>query len=398
MNRTHLRGLPRPFWYLFAGTLVNRVGAFISPFLALYLTGERGFTVSDAGVVLSLLGLGAAISQPVGGILADRVGRRRTMVLGLVGSAVTLLVLGAVDSLPGIAAAAFAYGLALDLFRPAVQAAIADLVPEHDRVRAFALQFWAVNLGFSVATVLGGYLASRGYWLLFVLDALASLSFAVLVLRGVPETRPAAVHGEAPGRLRDVLADKLMLALVASVVAGAVVYLQAFSTLPIVFGLDGLGPAAFGLAASMNGVLIIVLQPLLLGMLGRRRRGELLLVASLLQGLGFGLTLLADDLPGHLLAIAVWTLGEVLQAGQLGALVATIAPSHLRGRYMGVFGMSYGVAAFLAPLLGTQVLDRSGETLLWGGAFVLCAAAGVGLLQVSRAAEARVLAAQAVHR
>ena len=78
--------------------------------------------------------------------------------------------------------------------------------------------------------------------------------------------------------------------------------------------------------------------------------------------------------------------------------MATIAPSHLRGRYMGVFGMSYGVAAFLAPLLGTQVLDRSGETLLWGGSFVLCAAAGVGLLQVSRAADARVLAAQAVHR
>lgn len=385
----HVGGLPRPFWYLFAGTVVNRTGSFIAPFLSLYLTGERDFSVSDAGVVLSLLGLGSAISQPVGGTLADRVGRRRTMVLGLVSSAVTLLVLGAAQSLGAIGAAAFAYGLALDLFRPAVQAAIADLVPEHDRARAFALQFWAINLGFSVATLLGGYLAARGYWLLFVLDALASVAFAGLVLRGVPETRPEVVPGEAPGRLREVLSDRLMLALVASVVASAVVYLQAFSTLPIVFGLDGLGPEAYGLAASMNGVLIIVLQPLLLGALGRRGRGELLLVATVLQGVGFGLTLFADDLSGHLLAIGVWTFGEVLQAGQLGALVATIAPPHLRGRYMGVFGMSYGVAAFLAPLVGTQVLDRSGEPLLWGGCFVLCLVAGVGLLRVSQAAASR---------
>lgn len=386
---SHLSGLPRPFWYLFAGTLVNRTGSFIAPFLALYLTGSRDFSIGQAGVVLSLLGLGAAVSQPVGGVLADRIGRRRTMVTGLCSSAVTLLVLGAADGLVAIGAAALAYGLCLDLFRPAVQAAVADLVPGGDRVRAFALQFWAINLGFSVATPLGGFLATRGYWSLFVLDALASVGFAVLVLRGVPETRPVADPDAVPGRLLDVLGDRLMLGLVASVVASAVVYLQAFSTLPLVFGLDGLGPGSYGLALSLNGVLIVVLQPLLLGLLGRRGRGPLLLVAMVLQGAGFGLTAFADDMAGHLLAIAVWTVGEVLQAGLLGALVASIAPPHLRGRYMGVFGLSFGTAAFLGPLLGTQVLSRSGETALWTGSFVLCAAAGVGLLRVSAAADRR---------
>lgn len=389
MLRSHVGGLPRPFWYLFAGTLVNRTGSFIAPFLALYLTGSREFSVSQAGVVLSLLGLGSAVSQPVGGVLVDRIGRRRTMVLGLTSSAVTLLVLGAADGLPAIAAAALAYGLCLDLFRPAVQAAVADLVPDLDRPRAFALQFWAINLGFAVATPLGGFLASRGYWLLFVLDALASAGFALLILRGVPETRPVRGEDDAVGRYRDVLADRLLLALVASVVASAVVYLQAFSTLPIVFGLDGLGPGSYGLALSLNGVLIIVLQPLLLGVLGRRGRGPLLLVAMVLQGVGFGLTAFADDVPSHLLAIAVWTVGEVLQAGQLGALVASLAPPHLRGRYMGTFGLSFGLAAAVAPLLGTQVLDRFGENALWGGSLVLCAAAGVGLLRVSAAADRR---------
>ena len=382
-----MRGLPRPFWFLWSGTLVNRIGSFITPFLALYLTGERDVGVAQAGLVLSLLGLGSAIGQPVGGVLADRIGRRRTMVLGLVSSAATLLVLGAASAFAAVAVAAFAYGLCLDLFRPAVQAAVADLVPDADRPRAFALQFWAINLGFSVATPLGGFLASRGYWLLFVLDAAASVAFALLILRGVPETRPV-VEG-VPGRLRDVLSDRLMLALVASVIAVSVVYLQAFVTLPLVFGEDDLGPAAYGLAIGLNGVLIVLLQPLLLGFLGRRRRGPLLLAAVLLQGVGFGITAFADDLPMHLLAITVWTLGEILQAGQLGALVASIAPAHLRGRYMGAFGFSFGAAAFLAQALGTQALARYGEGVLWGGAFLLCVASGVGLLLVAQAAERR---------
>lgn len=383
----HVGGLPRAFWFLWSGTLVNRIGSFITPFLALYLTSDRGVSVAQAGLVLSLLGLGSAIGQPLGGVLADRIGRRRTMVLGLLSSAGSLLVLGAMTHLVAVAVAAFAYGLCLDLFRPAVQAAVADLVPDADRPRAFALQFWAINLGFSIATPLGGYLASRGYWLLFVLDAAASVGFAVLILRGVPETRPLVT--DTAGRLRDVLGDRLMLALVASVVAVSLVYLQAFSTLPLVFDADGLGPRTYGLAMGLNGVLIVLLQPLLLGFLGRRSRGPLLLAAMVLQGVGFGITAFADTVAVHLLAITVWTLGEILQAGQLGALVAAIAPAHLRGRYMGTFGFSFGAAAFLGPALGTQVLAHAGEDVLWSGAFVLCCLAGMGLLLVARAADRR---------
>ena len=373
--RGHVGGLPRTFWFLWWGTLVNRVGSFVTPFLALYLTRSRDFSVAEAGVVLSVLGAGTAVSQPVGGVLADRIGRRRTMVLGLTSSALSLLLLGAVQSPLAIAVAAFVYGVCLDLYRPAVQAAIADLLPEHERARAFALQFWAVNLGFSVATALGGALATRGYWLLFLLDAAAGLSFAVLILRGVPETRPARSDGP-PGRLVDVLRDRLLLALVAGIVAGTVVYRQSFVTLPLVFGDDGLGPGSYGLAMSLNGVLIVVLQPLLLA-------------AMSLQGVGFALHAVADGLTGHLVAITVWTTGEILQAGLLGALVAALAAPHVRGRYMGVFGASFGISGLLAPVLGTQVLDRLGEGWLWGGSAVLSVLSGVGLLAVAAAAARR---------
>ena len=380
-------GLTRSFWFLWTGTVVNRAGTFIAPFLTLYLTGQRDVSVQQAGLVLACLGLGSAIGQPLGGVLADRIGSRRTMVLGLLSAAVTLLALGAATRLVAVAVAAFVYGLCLDLFRPASQAAVADLVSETDRPRAFALQFWASNLGFSIATPLGGYLATRGFWLLFVLDALASVVFALLILRGVPETR-TFVRGAA-GSVREVLSDRLMLGLVACSLAMYVVYMQAYVTLPLAFAADDFGPGTYGAAIALNGVLIIVVQPLALVRLSRWRRGPLLLVAMLLEGLGFGLTALADTVPIHLLAIAVWTAGEVFAAGQLAALVVSLAPVHLRGRYLGTFGFSFGAASFLTPLVGTQVLARVGEPALWGGSLLLCCLAGVGLLRLSLAADRR---------
>ena len=386
-------GMPAVFWTLWTGTLVNRLGSFVEPFLALYLTRSRGFSVAESGLVLTAFGLGAAVSQPVGGVLADRVGRRATMVTGLSTAAVALVGVGLAHGLSALCVTVLVYGLCLDLFRPAVQAAVADLVPDRDRARAYALNFWAVNLGFAVAVPLGGLLAAHGYWTLFLLDAATSLAFAGIILRRVPETRPARGEHEDAGSLATVLSDRLLLALVACVVLHGTIYLQAFTTLPIVVDRDGLGSAGFGLVLGLNGILIIVLQPLLLGLLAGRERGRLLLLASVLQGAGFGLHGLAGTVPQHMAAVAVWTTGEVLQAGLLSAVVASLAPPQLRGRYLGVFGFSFGLASMLAPLVGTQLLDRFGEAALWGSCAGAGVVAGAGLLAVSGAAERRVRSA-----
>ena len=391
-------GLPRPFWYLWSGTLLNRLGSFVVPFLALYLTRSRGFSVAEAGVVLTFAGAGSAASQPIGGTLADRFGRRRTMVGGLVASSVALMGLGLAHAFPLLCASVFAYGLCLDLFRPASSAAMADLVTPEERPRAYALVFWAVNLGFAFATPIGGTLAAHSYWALFLLDAATSLGYAGLVLVGVPETRPERSADAGPASLAMVLRDPLLLALVGGTLLQAVVYLQAFSTLPLAFAHDHLGPGSYGAAIAANGIGIVLLQPLLLGRRSQRRVGRLLLAAAVLQGVGFGLTAFADDIPGHLRAIVVWTLGEILGSGLLSALVATLAPPDLRGRYMGVFGSSFGLAALLAPLLGTQVMTHFGESTLWGGCLVLSCASGVVLMRVSAAADRRASADECADR
>jgi MFS family permease len=382
-------GLPRTFWYLWVGTLINRLGGVVVTFLALYLTGERGLSTGEAGLVLTAYGIGSFIGQPVGGLLADQWGRRATLLAGLVGGAGALFCLGLAGTLPVILVIVTVYGVCLNGARPALQAAVADVVPGKDRARAYALNFWAVNLGFGIGIPIGGVLAGQGWWWLLGVDIGSMIVFAGIIWARVPETRPARTPSDLPGSLREVLRDRLLLTLVACLTAQGVVYLQAYTTLPLVMARDGLDASGYGIALGLNGVLIIVLQPFLLGIITGRPRGQLLLVSGVLQGLGIALHGLASTLITHMAAVAVWTVGEVLQAGLLATVVASLAPEHLRGRYLGVFGTSFGLAQLLAPLFGTQTLEQLGEGVLWITCAVVGVASAIGLKYVSQTADQR---------
>jgi MFS family permease len=381
-------GLPRPFWIVLAGTLVNRLGQFVQTFLALYLAGPRDLDTSTVGVVVAAFGLGSFLSQPIGGYLADRVGRRLTLTIGMLGTAAAFLLLAAVRDLVLIGIAAGLAGLVIDLYRPAVQAIVADLVEPQHRPRAFAMLYWAVNLGVAFSGVAGGYLAERSFWLLFVLDAITCVVFAVLIVRFVPEThRPTTVAGDRG--YRPVLRDGLLLGLIGAIFLGAVVYLQSLVTLPLAVRADGHGPDGFGIVYAINPIVVILLQPVVLWVMDRLSPVPLMVGSALVMGVGFWLTALADSLVAFGLTIVVWTLGEIGFNAVEPALISNIAPTELRGRYNGAVGVAFGASAFVAPLGGTWVFEAWGETTLWTICFGLQVLSAVAILALAPLIRAR---------
>lgn len=382
------RGMPRPFWYLLAGAFVNRLGYMVEPFLALYLAGARELSPSTVGVVVACFGAGSLASQPLGGYLADRVGRRATLIAGMVGTAVSFMLLAAMRDLVWIGVAAAVSGLAIDMYRPAVSAMIADLVPPADRPRAFALLYWVINLGVAAAGVTGGYLAARSYWLLFVLDALTCLAFAAVIARKVPETRPMRVAGKGTG-FGPALRDRLLLGLTASTLLGALVHMQSFITLPLAVNADGLGPAAYGIIYAVNPVVVIVSQILVLRIIDRIPGVRILVLSPVVMGVGFGLTAFADSIPFYAFTVIVWTLGEVGFYAVAPALTADLAPADLRGRYSAVVGMAWGGSALLGPLIGTQLFEHYGQSVLWGSCLLAGALSGAMVAIMAPALTAR---------
>jgi MFS family permease len=364
------RGLSPTVRILVAARAVNRLGAFTLPFLAVVLTVELGATVEQAGLLLTLFGLATIPSRVLGGQLADRLGRKLTIVVGLVGCAVAQLWIAAAGSLTSAILAVLLLGLVFEIYEPPSQAIIADVTAPADRPAAYGL----LGAAMAVAAVAAGLLAAwLGQWdlrWLFVVDAATCLACATLIAVALPSRE----NQRAGGGTSAVWQDRRLLLMVAIGTVFAVIYLQIILGLPLTLLKRELPAASVGFVLATSAVTLIVGQPLL----GTLRKiddfrvmsiGYLLLAAGLLAN-GF-----ATTLPLFLAAAVVWSVGDLLLLGRAYTIVAGIAPETARGRYLAAYGISWGIAGAIAPVAGSQLLAHLGPAGLW----TTCAIASVVL-------------------
>ena len=386
-------GLPAVFWMLWWGLVVNRLASFVLAFLSIYLVRDRGFSPAEAGRVLALYGIGFTVAGPLGGLLADRIGRRATMVTALVlgASAVGSLTFAHAPAL--LAALAFFCAAAGDLYRPAMSAAVADVVPPLDRARAYGLVYWAVNLALSVGLFLGGLVAERSISALFLADAGSSLLAAAIILLRVPETRPRdVVHEPALRGLAKVFSDGPYLSFLLLQLGALAVFTQWQLALPIDMAKHGLGPAAYAFLMALNCAGVVLLQPMLSPRLHRFDSARLLAVSALLFGAGYGVNAVGGNLLVYGTGTALWTIGEVIGFPVASTLVANLSPPALRGRYQGAFAMSWGVAFTVSPIAAGEVMQRFGARSLWLLCLLVSIAVSAGHLITAEPRRKRLMA------
>lgn len=382
---SRLFGLPITFWYLWIGVFVNRLGGFLLTFLAIYLRTGAKLSVEKIGLVMSLFGAGSFLAGPLGGTISDRIGRKKTMLMSLGTAVLTILNLGSAHSFLHICSAAFLAGLCMDMVRPAVNAAVADIIEPKDRTRAFGLLYWSINLGFAGSAILAGVLAKYDLWLLFAGDAASTFLYGLLILFLVPETNPrfaqrpdsATESGEAASTSAarpDFFApyrNRSFLVFVLTQIVLNWVFLQGVLTLPLAMTEHGVPLPRYGQLMSINGFMIITLQPLVLRFLHRIPRAVTLAMAAALYGVGFGICGLGHSVGLYALSIVIYTVGEIFMAPVTATLVTDMSTPALRGSYQGGFMLSWGAAMLLGPLLGGQIMGSLGESRLWLLCFLL---------------------------
>lgn len=380
-------GLPRSFWGLWSAQLINRVASFAQPFLVLYLTRDHHVDLPTAGAITSGVGVGSIVATLAGGWAADHAGRRATMLTGQVLTAAALVWLALTHGLWQLWVSAVLVGLGGDLVRPAMNTSVSDIVPADRHVRAYGLLFWAVNLGFALATVGGGWMTRWGYPLLFLVNAAASALAAAIIWRSVPESRPAP-QARRPAFLPVLRRDLGTVTLLCVGIVYSVVYFQAYSTLPLVMAGQGISPAAYGVVLAVNGVVVCLVQPFAVRVMERFRPELSYAVGLAVLGLGFGMTSLAAQPWQHALVVTVWTLGEIAVAGVVAAIFAARAPEGLRGRYLGLASLPFAIGAAVGPALGTAVLARTNATTVWLGCGAACLIAALVLRAMDSTARA----------
>jgi MFS family permease len=352
----NLRALPRGAWVLFAGTFINRFGGFVVPFLTLYLTGQ-GFSPDAAGLAVGAYGAGHLIASLVGGHLADHLGRRETILLSTFGAAITMLLLSQAHNLPAILVLSFLTGLVSEAYRPAASALLTDLVKPEQRLTAFAALRVTFNAGFAFGPATAGLLAGFGYIWLFVGDALTSALFGLVALLALP--RGAKTHTNGTNWLdvfAVVRADKRFQQLLLANFAISLVFMQTASTFGLFVKQLGFSPAVYGAVLSLNGALIVFCELPLTAFTRRFSTRKVMAFGYALIGVGFALNYFAHSITALVVCMIIFTLGEMFALPMASAYVADLAPPHMRGRYMGVNGMTWALSLILGPALGMKLL------------------------------------------
>lgn len=379
------RRLPATVWALVLARAVNRLGAFTLPFLAVVLVREYDASVTVAGYLLAAFGLATIASRLFGGRLSDRIGTRATILVGLLGTALAQLGVAGAGGLRAATVAVVLLGLAFEIYEPPSQALIADVTRPEQRAVAFSLLGASMAIAGMGAGLLAALLAGFDLRWLLVADAASCLACAVVVAVLLPSGRSApgrgaptdAAIGTDPGTAADVRpwADRRLLALLGVGTVFAVVYLQVTITLPLTLTGRGLPSSALGLLLTLGAATLVLGQPLLrLSWLRLLDDFRAMTLGYLVLGAGLVLTGVATSLPAFAAAVLLTSLGDLVLLGRAYAVVIEVAPERARGRYLAVYGTSWGVAAVVAPLLGTQLLVRGGPVLAWSTIVLLCIA------------------------
>jgi DHA1 family multidrug resistance protein B-like MFS transporter len=359
-------------------------------YFALYLRNALGVGYLEIGLLSVAVSLPVLAGAPLGGLLADRVGRRPLFLVALAAEAASIIGVAVAmsgDRLFLTALAVAATGLSGSLGGPAISAYVADFTEGSERTVAYTWQRVGHNAGYTLGVFTGGALIGifgfvwTGYAAGAVLGA-GLLIFATQLeaspfdrarrsggTRAVPTSIPRPSMGDS---LRTIRRDRPFLMLALGMALLTLVTSQWGVTFPLFVNTVLRVPyLILGAGLSVNGIVVVFGQPLTTrASLGHRHTSLALLglgcyaVAFLwIGGLGYLPELIIG---GFVASVFLLTIGENLVSIPYGTLPSNLAPPSEIGAYNGAFSTLVGIGGILAPLLGGAVLGAvSTPALVW---------------------------------
>ena len=373
---------PRKFWSVVGVSFIDRVGGtMLFPFFALYITQKFHVGMTRAGVVLGLFSVFGLVGQMIGGALTDKFGRRKLIIFGLVFSAISTLAFGFINTFSALIPLAIGVGLLSDIAGPAHAAMIADILPENQRQEGFGILRVVGNLAWIFGPTIGGFVAGKSFLALFIIDAVISSLVALLFYLLIPETKPQNQPGEKPESLLvtfkgyfQVLRHGAFIAFMAAGMLMGLVYQQMYNSLSVYLRDNhGIDPKGYGFLLTASAIVVILFQFSMTRWIKKKPAFKMMALGTLFYMLGFSMFGFVGQYWLFVLAIMIITTGEMIVVPTSQALAVNFATEDMRGRYMGVFGITWMLPATIGPGAAGLILDHFNPNLLWyiGGA--LCA-------------------------
>jgi MFS family permease len=381
------KGLPKKMYVICFATLINRLGDFVVPFLALYLTQKIGMTVGATGVIVTLSSVVGIPASILGGKISDMFGRKKIYTYAQGIAAVTLIPCAFTQNVSVTIICLLVSTFFNGFVRPAFQSMIQDILSKKERQAGFSLNYLAINAGVAIGPIIAGFLFNNLLPMLFLGDALTSLIAVFLVWKNIKETymtnNKVKVENNAEavekGNTFQMLWKRpaLSLFLVLYMVYNFI-YAQHKFSLPMTLNVqfNNEGAKLFGYIMSINAITVLVLTIFIGFITKRNHQLTNMAFTGILYAIGFGMIGYVDNFTFFIISTIIWTLGEILSSISSGVYVANNSPSNYRARLNAIMNLGKFLGIALSTSFSGVYIQSYGCKTLWFLVFFISIIAG----------------------
>jgi MFS family permease len=386
------------FWTLIGAMFIDRLGgSLLFPFFSLYITERFGVGMTEVGYIFMLHTSAMFFGNMLSGALTDKFGRKKMLLAGIILSGTSSLLMGFIPNYETFLIFTVITGLLTNIGGPAVNAMMADILPEKQRAQGFSILRVVVNLSVTFGPAIGGVLAGYSYFYLFIADFVISMITACVVFFKIPETKPKPSADQPQpeqslwltlGGYKIILKDLFFVCIVFLTLLTNLVYMQMSSSLSVFLrDMHGISSQMYGYILSLNAIMVVFMQFWITRKISGYRPMLLMFFGNILYAIGFSMYGFVGSYPLFLLAMAIITIGEMISSPILQTIIARLAPEQMRGRYMAVFNLSFGAANAVGPLAAGIIMDNYNPNWVWYIGGIICSVSAVGYLFMQTTAE-----------
>lgn len=376
---------------MFYGMLISTIGSsMIWPFLMIYVRQRVNLPLTQIASLMTINATSGIIAAFIAGPITDRIGRKWVMVFSLAGNGLVYFFMSNAHTFLSFAILMTFSGAFNPLYRVGADAMVADLIPADKRVDAYALMRLSNNAGISIGPMVGGFISSISFTITFIFAGVGMLIYAILLAIFGLETLPQ--HSDVSGNViklmggyLQVLRDTQFLSFIGAFILAQMCATMIWILMPVYAnGIFNVPESQYGFIPTTNALMVVFLQVFVTRLTKRYRPLPVMMVGTLFYTLGVGSVSLGHTFIGFWISIVIMTVGELILMPTASSYVAELAPPDMRGRYMSVAGLTWSVAAGVAPLLGGYLNDHIAPVATWYGGFLIGIIGILGFLIVSR--------------
>jgi MFS family permease len=380
-----IKSYPPMLWLLSIGVVINLTGmSFLWPMTTIYVHDVLGMSLPMAGIVLLLQQAGAMLGNLAGGVLFDRWGGRKTIILGITLSILTVTSMGIWQDFYIYVALMTLLGVCYGTIFPAMNALVGAIWPEGGR-KAINFIYVAQNLGVALGSALGGFLAAVSFKWVFFGNAVTYAVFLVLFislfrvhrLQKEPEF-PADRRGSSavvPMSVSPGLRVWIPLGLLSiGFMISWISYVQWQSTISVHLQTLGITLYAYSLLWTINGTMIVLGQPLSAWFIDKfaQTLKTQIVSGAVIYALALTVVIFSESYVGFVIAMLIMTFGEMLIWPGVPSLAAEMATKGREGWYQGIVSSAATAGRMVGPLLGGLLFERLSPDWMFSVMIGLC--------------------------